>query len=257
MSGLTVALFLVVLFFAMLVLTRIGRRVGKRRLAADPKSTPAGTSAVEGAVFALTTLLVAFTFAGAATRFNARRELIVREANAIQTAYLRLDLLPPQAQPELREAFRRYLDSRLSVYEKIHDKAAALQALARSNELQLELWRASMAALEQTNDPRAPLLLVPSLNEMIDITTERTVALKTHLPVVIFALLAFLALACAFAAGHGMAKSSSPNRLHTVGFAGLVVLTLAVIIDYEFPRFGLIRIDPVDKLLVDVREGMK
>jgi hypothetical protein len=66
-------------------------------------------------------LLIAFTFYGAETRFETRRSLIVDEANAIATAYLRLDLLPEDAQPELRENFREYVKSRLAIYQKIPD----------------------------------------------------------------------------------------------------------------------------------------
>ena len=65
------------LFVAMLVLLEVGRRVGARRLAQDPEGAEAGVGTVESAVFALLGLLIAFTFSGAATRFDARRELIV------------------------------------------------------------------------------------------------------------------------------------------------------------------------------------
>ncbi len=85
------------LFAGMLLLLDIGRRIGARRRAQDAGGAGAGTGAVEGAVFALLGLLVAFTFSGAASRFDARRALVVEEANAIGTAYLRLDLLPASA----------------------------------------------------------------------------------------------------------------------------------------------------------------
>jgi hypothetical protein len=82
------------LFLGMLLLLETGRRLGVRRLASDPEGARAGTGTVEGAVFALLGLLVAFTFSGAASRFDQRRDLIVEETNDIGTAYLRLDLLP-------------------------------------------------------------------------------------------------------------------------------------------------------------------
>ena len=101
---------------------------------------------MDGAVFALLGLLVAFTFSGAASRFDARRHLIVEETNAIGTAYLRLDLLPASAQPALRDLFRRYLDSRLEVYRKLPDLDAAKAELARSTQLQGEIWSQAVAA---------------------------------------------------------------------------------------------------------------
>ena len=93
----------------MLILLEVGRRIGARRLAEDPMGAAAGVGTVEGAVFALFGLLIAFTFSGAAARFDTRRQLIIEETNAIGTAYLRLDLLPVDAQPGLREKFRRYV----------------------------------------------------------------------------------------------------------------------------------------------------
>src|SRR5262245_2395126 len=100
----------------MLLLFEVGRRIGLRRRAKATEGAIAGSGVIEGAVFALFGLLVAFTFSGAAARFDTRRQLIVEETNAIGTAYLRLDLLPVAAQLTLRERFRQYLAARLEDY---------------------------------------------------------------------------------------------------------------------------------------------
>jgi len=134
----------IALFFAMLVLLEVGRRVGNKRLARDPEGARAGTGAVEGAVFALLGLLIAFTFSGAASRFDARRDLVVQESNAIGTAYLRVDLLPANAQPAMREMFRQYLDARLDVYRVLPDLEAAYAAVGRANDLQKNIWNAAL-----------------------------------------------------------------------------------------------------------------
>src|SRR5499426_1470262 len=112
---LTAALFAVTLFLGILLLLEVGRRMGIRRIAKEAEGARAGVGAVEGAVFGLLGLLIAFTFSGAASRFDTRRQLIVEETNAIGTAYLRLDLLPAATQPALREHFRRYVEARLAV----------------------------------------------------------------------------------------------------------------------------------------------
>ena len=88
------AAFAVALFAGMTVMTTIGLQIGRKRRAADPENYQAGLGAIDAAVFGLLGLLVAFTFSGAAARFDERRTLIVQEANDIGTAYLRLDLLP-------------------------------------------------------------------------------------------------------------------------------------------------------------------
>ena len=111
------------LFLGMLILLETGRRIGIRHLAHDSEGARNGLAVVEGAVFSLLGLLIAFTFSGAASRFEGRRHLIVEEANNIGTAWLRIDVLPAPAQPALREMFRQYLDSRLGMYQKLPDVA--------------------------------------------------------------------------------------------------------------------------------------
>ena len=82
------------LFVGMLVCLEVGYRIGSYGVERHQELEHEGTGAIEAAVFALLGLLLAFTFGGAMTRLETRRELIVQEANAIGTAYLRLDVLP-------------------------------------------------------------------------------------------------------------------------------------------------------------------
>src|SRR5436190_7982584 len=133
------------LLVAMLVLLEVGRRLGLR-YAERTASTEPRFGNIEGAVFALFGLLLAFTFSGAGSRFDTRRLQIADEANAIGTAYLRLDLLTPEDQPALREQFRTYLSARLEVYRKFPDLAAVKEALARADQLQGGIWSAAVAA---------------------------------------------------------------------------------------------------------------
>src|SRR5262245_11782042 len=108
MSDTTVVLlFLPGMFLGILLFVVIGRRIAARRVAGVTERERAVLNTIETAIYALLGLMAAFTFAGAASRFDTRRTLTVQEANAIGTAYLRLDLLPTAAQPPLREKFRR------------------------------------------------------------------------------------------------------------------------------------------------------
>ena len=92
------AVFALLLATGIVVLLEVGRRIGSRRLAKEGEAAAKGFGAIEGAVFALLGLILAFSFSGALTRFDARRHLVVAEANNIGTAFLRIDLLPVDAQ---------------------------------------------------------------------------------------------------------------------------------------------------------------
>jgi hypothetical protein len=255
--GLYASLVAAGLFVGMLILLELGRRVGTRRLAQDPAGAEAGVGTVAGAVFALLGLLIAFTFSGAASRFDTRRQLIIEETNDIGTAYLRLDLLPADAQPELRERFRQYVDTRLQVYQKLPDIAAAKVELVKANRLQGEIWRQAVAASKaQGASPAAPMLLLPALNAMIDITTTRTLAGQIHPPMIIFVMLYGLTLASSLLVGYGMAGSKAPNWLHMLGLAFVTAASVYVILDIEYPRLGFVRVDAFDQALVELRESM-
>jgi len=89
----------------------------------------------------------------------------------------------------------------------------------------------------------ATMLLLPALNAMIDITTTRTMAGQMHPLAVIFAMLILLALTGALLAGAGMGGGKDRSWIHTVGFAAAMALAIYVILDIEYPRLGLIRVD--------------
>jgi hypothetical protein len=245
------------LFGGMLILLETGRRLGLRRLALDSEAARAGFGVVEGAIFALMGLLIAFTFSGAASRFDTRRHLVVEEANAIGTAYLRLDLLPASPREVLRGSFRDYVEARLEVYRKLPDITAAKQALAHANQLQGQIWSQALAACQQAPQP-ATMLLLPALNAMIDITTTRTVATQIHPPQVVFVMLCALALASSLMAGYSMAAGRlTICWIHMLVFAVIMALTVYVILDIEYPRLGRIRVDAIDQVLVDLLDSMK
>jgi hypothetical protein len=249
-------LFAAVLFFGMLALLEAGWRWGKRRLAQDPEGAKEGVGTVDAAVFGLLGLLIAFTFSGAATRFDGRRALIVEEANDIGTAWLRLDLLPAGPRAELRDLFRQYVDSRLEAYRKLPDQKAAFDALARSNAVQGQIWSRAVAAVQEGGSPSAPMLLLPALNSMFDIAATRTAATKTHPPTVIFVMLAVVSLTSALLAGLGMAGGKKRSVIHRFGFAAITAGAVFVIFDLEFPRLGFIRVNAFDQVLVELRRSM-
>ncbi len=246
------------LLIGMLILMEAGRRIGLRRMAEDTEGARAGIGTVEGALLALLGLIIAFSFSGAAGRFDARRQQIIDEANAIGSAYALVDLLPPETQPPLRDKFRQYVDSRLEAYRRMPDIAAANVEFERSKTLQNEIWVHAVAATRDTGYQPVALQILPAVGKMNSISTERTAALYMHPPTIIFVMLAGLMLICSLLAGYGMASVKSRNWLHTAAFTVILALTFYVIRDLEFPRLpGLVGMSEVDNVMVEVRKNMR
>jgi len=247
----------IALFFGIMISLEIGYRVGRGSLTKRPEHAHEGIGVIEAAVFALLGLLLGFSFAGGTSRLDAKRQLIVQEANAIGTAYLRLDELPTDEQPEVRRLFREYLDARLRVYEMLPNLEAAEQELEQVKELQKQIWLRVVAASRNDSTQNIARLLLPAINEMIDVTTARTVAMNTQLPRLIFLLLTAVALVSGLLAGYAMAKRRSRSWLHMLLYSAVIAVTVYAVLDLEYPRFGLIRLDAADKALVQLRESMR
>lgn len=241
------------LFVGMIASAELGHFIARRRAREQGQADGAGL--IDTAIFALLGLLVAFTFSGAADRFDKRRSLIVEEANAIGTAYLRLDLLPAPAQDDMRLLFRRYVEARLAIYRALPDTVAARAHFNAANDMQQEIWNRAIAASAGAQDVR--MLLLPAVNDMIDITTTRTMAMLTHTPPLIFILLIGFALVSALLAGRALPVESRRHWLRSVLYALTMSAAIYVIIDMEYPRAGVIRIDDFDSVLESVRSSMK
>lgn len=208
-------------------------------------------------------LLLAFTFSGAASRFMDRRHLIAREAETIETAYMRIDLLPADTQPEMRELLRRYVDLRLTAHRNPRDLAISKtvdDVKAERDEtaaLQREIWAKATAAGQSPGEhPEGAKLLLPALNEMFGITTAEAMARENHPPLVVFLLLAGLSLISSLLVGYSTSGNKGRIWLHAIVSATMLALVVFVIVNIELPRVGWVRVDPADHFLIDVRRSM-
>jgi hypothetical protein len=254
---LTFILIVIILFVVILSCFEIGWKVRHSHKKRDEPDADSGLGAIDGAVFGLMGLLIAFTFTGAAARFETRRDLIVQETNAMGTAWLRLDLLPSDAQSIVRAEMRDYVDSRIDLFRLVsYDQVAAEKEFARGIALQQKIWSDSATALKQQGSPAATSLLLAALNDMIDITTTRYVAMLTHPPLAIYIVLGFFVLASSLLAGYGMGKSDKRNWTHRLLFSATLALAMYIILDLDYPRLGLIRINTMDQIMVDLRNSM-
>jgi hypothetical protein len=245
------------LFAGMVALVHLGQWLGARRHAKDPTRLETSGAAIDAAVLGLLGLLVAFTFSGAASRFDMRRQLIIDETNAIGTAYLRLSMLPAATRAPIQQQFRRYADSRVETYHRLPDLDAALAEWRRTKKIQQDIWGQAVDATRAEGAPIAlPMVLLPALNQMFDLAATRTALTQMHPPTVVYVMLFAIALLSALLAGDGMARRKAISRVHVIGFALIMAAAVYVIIDLEFPRLGLFQVDDFDRLFADVRAGM-
>jgi hypothetical protein len=244
------------LFVGNVVFQILGWRFARARSQGDEQATAAGRGAIEASVFALLGLLVALSFSGAESRLMARRDLIVREAGAIETAYLHLAILPEPARRQLKGELQRYLDARLAFYDTRLDKENLERQRARANQLKQEIWADALRAAEQASDQRVLSFVLPPLNEMFNLKIAREAALRAHVPLIIFVFLGVLSFACAFVAGKNMAGAKRPSPLHVLLFAGTMAFTAFIILNVEFPRAGFIAPHSLDQPLIELRATM-
>ncbi len=160
-------------------------------------------------------------------------------------------------QPAVKQDYRDYTDARITYFKHLgSDSAEAAADDARVHALQNKIWDETVAGATSLNSNAAVTLTLSSLNDVIDITTTRAVATEMHPPFAIYLALGLLALAGAFLAGYGTASTPQRSWLHMLLFCGVLAMALYTILDMEYPRVGLIRLDAIDHVLVDQRKTM-
>jgi hypothetical protein len=246
-----------------LLLMNLGRRLGNRHIARQGGDPMAGLNAIESAVFALMGLILAFALSGALQRFDERRELILQEANAISTAYDRLDLIEAGQRKLLKAKVKEYLGARLELYRLPADFSLehgmtlySPQQMVRILALKKEIWNAAMANCPADNVGAACALIVPSLNAAFEAARLRTGVAERHPPQIIYVMLFGLGLGGALMAGFSMAASRNRSWLHMAAYAAALGFVLYIITDIEFPRLGLIQVNYFDHFLQEVYDQM-
>lgn len=241
------------LFVVMQVATFWGR---KWRLGSAPKYSASSdnTDFAINSIFALLGLLLAFSFSSAYSRYEVRRQLIVEETNDIGTAYLRIDLLPVDAQPKMRKLFEDYVAQRVRYYTEADTGTNIHELMVQQQHIQIKIWQLAVSATQSPAAQSVRILLLPSLNAMIDISTTRTATLYNHIPGVILWMLLMLSVVCAFFVGENLHENS---LRYGIIFGAVVCLVLYVIMDVDYPRVGLINHDETQQLLTGLAEQIK
>ncbi|MDP2305770.1 MAG: hypothetical protein Q8P18_07055 [Pseudomonadota bacterium] len=242
------------LLVLLLVAAEVAARLGRRRTPPASPELRRLIDTVQAAVLALLGLLLAFTFSMAAERYETRRVLVLREANAIGTAWLRAGGLPDPTAGEERARLRAYVDVRLAFYAAGEDQERLDAALWSAEDLQAALWSTAME--EARRAPQAiPLgLLLASLNEVIDLHEERVTAMQAHVPGEILIMLMFVALIGIGSVGYSYGLAGHRHHAASAVLGLLVAGIVHVILGLDEPRAGLIAVS--QQSMMDLRDTL-
>jgi len=214
--------FLLTLAFVLLAIL-VGVRLGLRQLRRNEGLPEAPIGSIVGALLGLLAFILTFTFGMASNRFDARRQLLLDEVNAIGTTALRAQVLPEPERTDCLDLFRKYVDLRA---EAIHDPSHVMQVLAASDSLQDQLWARAVAISGRMNSPIGALF-VSSLNEVIDLQTSRkTVALLYRIPGAIWVGLGVVTFLAMGTVGFHFGVSGKPHW----GLSFILALTFSTVI---------------------------
>jgi hypothetical protein len=245
------------LFLGMLGFLELGRRLGREQVRKHGGNARTGVGVVDGVVYSLLGLLVGFSFSGAADRFDARRRLIGDEVNAIGIAWLHISILPPESQPLVRGAFNRYLGALLIADSSATDTSDVFIEPMDVANARRDVWEKSVAACSVPSGERARMLLLPALGNMFASVARERLARRIHPPKIVYVMLGLTALAAALFAGYAFAGSRTRNWMYMVGIAAAVSISAYVILDLEYPRLGVFRVDPLDRVLTDMHSTLR
>jgi hypothetical protein len=203
------------------------------------------------AVLGLLALLLGFTFSLSLNRFEARRDLVVREANAIGTVWLRANLLEEPARGELRGLLQQYVDVRLAWSETEGDG----HTMAATNSLQNQLWAVTGRAVRADSSALLSRGLMDAMNDAFDLAGSRAAARAAHIPGRVLGVLLLYAALSMVMLGYMLAAGGRPHRLATTLLLALLSLAVVVILDLDRPRDGAIQVS--QQPLIDLKAGMR
>jgi hypothetical protein len=243
------------LFLLLVIVTLLweecGFRVGRLRGAQAHKEAEPTVGTIVAAELALLAFLLAFSFELVSSRFDWRRHVLLDEANAIGTTFLRAEMLPEAERGPIRRLLRDYADVRLAATTG----APIDELLRRSEAIHQQLWTQAVAAAE--GDPRSvPTgLFIQSLNNLIDIHATRVLAgLRNRMPLPVWIMLFVVGLLGFLTMGYqaGIARGSRSPASIVLAFTFGAVIWLVASLDR--PGEGFLRVS--QEPMIDVRKMM-
>ena len=211
------ALIAAVVFLLLLLATEAGFHLGRREQSRISEKTQSQISIIQGSVLGVLGLLLAFTISMAVSRFELRQQLVLDEANAIGTSYLRTKLIPEPDRSYIADRLREYVGHRLRTtragddVSMLKNPAAIRKAREETYRLQNDFWLRAVSQAQK--DPKSVTsgLLLQSLNEVIDLDAARWMAFDNHVPPTVIHLNVLVALVSALLVGYTIGLAGQRN----------------------------------------------
>ena len=243
------------LFFTIIVVVLAaiegGYRLGMYRKRRSDREKDAPVGAMVGATVGLLAFMLAFTFGMAASRFDTRKQLVLDEANAIGTTYLRATMLP-ENRDEIRALLRSYVSARLEALRS----GRVAEAILQSEDMHGQLWSKATAVALQHPESIVVGLFVESLNEVIDLHAKRvTAGLRNRIPATIWVALLTIAILSLAAMGYHAGLVGTSRSLAVIVVAVAFSAVIALIADLDRPQEGTLTVS--QQALVDVMQSMQ
>jgi hypothetical protein len=216
----------------------------------EEKESPVG--GMVAGTLGLLAFMLAFTFGLAGSRFEDRRQVVLSEANAIGTTYLRAAMLPEPMRTEVKKLLVEYVDLRI---EAVQQPEKLDQLMSKSDELHERLWAQAVAVTEKDRSPIAALF-VDSLNDVIDLHSTRVMAgLRSRVPGIIWIVLYVLAILAMEMIGYHAGLANSRRSIAAVALIIGFSLVLFLIADLDRPGQGMLRVS--QQSMLDLRKSLK
>lgn len=222
-----------------------------RELASTTKVPDSVWNVIQGGVLTLVAFMLGISFSQSQARFDARRELVVTEANAIGTTWLRADQLPQNDARRFRALLTEYTALRLQLYQGSMPEQID-QNLAKSDAYLTSLWGIASTFLRQQPQNLGRSLLMDELNHTIDVSAEQRQALTHHVPVAIDALTLFLVVLGAILIGFAFARIGGTSPLLGAAYLVATVMVITMMIDLDRPQKGFVRVN-LDPLVLQLQ----
>ena len=223
-----------------LMAAEVGFRVGLWLQRRNPESggTPM-TGAVVGGMLGLMAFLLAFCIGIVINQHNGRKAMVVTEANAVGTAYLRAGFLAETDQDRTRDLLREYVEIRLAA---VGEESLLEATLARSEEIHNELWAVVEDVVGQGNDSAIIALFVDSINEVIDVHSERLAAIDLRLPELLWMVLYASSVLSFLLVGVSSSVDGKRDTLAVLLFALAFVAVLMIVVDLDRAQQGILTV---------------